>query len=116
MPVIQIVKEALDIGLQHPGTAHLHRAPPLRVQHLVSRTTRTEALGAVSKVLLVHRFEHYRHRPLENFVFEGGDLAIGRVSRPPPIGMCARLTGSARYRPDLNRSCSENRFSSRFAA
>ncbi len=41
---------------------------------------------------------------------------MGRVARPSPFGMRTRRTGGALYRPDLKRSSSDRRFSSRLAA
>src|SRR5882724_8147046 len=43
-------------------------------------------------------------------------MPLGRVCDPSPFGMWTRRTGGARYVPDLARSSSDWRFSSRFAA
>src|SRR6266498_6065759 len=43
-------------------------------------------------------------------------MPMGRLFVPSPFGMCTRRTGGAQYVPDLNRSRSDARFSSRFFA
>jgi site-specific DNA recombinase len=69
---IQVVVEALDVGLQDPAPIHLRETFPQGPYRLMRRSAGPEAIRAVLKVLLVDRFQHHRDRPLEDFVLEGG--------------------------------------------
>jgi hypothetical protein len=48
------------------------------------RAPRTEAVRAVQKVLLIDRFQHHRHRTLQNLVLQRGD---SDGARPLPVAL-----------------------------
>ena len=68
--MIQGVEEARDVSLQHPASMHLHQPFPQAVQCLVCRPLRPETVREVIEVLLVHRFQHHQHRPLQDLVLK----------------------------------------------
>ena len=89
-PSIERPKEVLDVELQHPAASHRHQPLPQGLQRLVCRSARTEAVRAVTEVLLVDRVQYHRHRALQHLVLEGRNpdrpglatIAFGDVDAP----------------------------------
>ncbi len=71
---------------------------------LESAAARTEALGAVQKVLLLHWLRHTINTARWSTLSSRVRIPIGLVvSFGPALGMWSRLTGGARQGPLLNR-------------
>jgi hypothetical protein len=73
MAVVQLIKEAPDIHLQHPPAAHSHQRPPEIAQCVMGRATRPEAVRTGQEVLFVDRLQHHCYGTLKHLVFEGGN-------------------------------------------
>src|SRR5262245_21486594 len=59
------------VEINHPTQSVAHEASTQRLQGLMSRATRPEAVRARKKVLLVDSLQHHDDRPLCHLVFEG---------------------------------------------
>src|SRR5215813_4715838 len=84
-------KIVFDIEIYHPTQSVAHEASTQRLQGLMSRATRPEAVGAGKKVLLVNGLQHHDDRPLRHLILEGwkaegpkrsGSIALGDVHPP----------------------------------
>ena len=99
MAVVQMVEELPDVHLEHPAATHRPSAACQSVfQRLVRRAPRPEAVRAVQKVLLVDRFQHHRHRPLQDLVLEGRNPDRARLAS-------RRLSGCAPAAPAAPGTC-----------
>src|SRR5215467_11554892 len=81
-------KVVFDVEIYHPTQSVAHEASTQRLQGLMSRATRPEAIRAGKKVLLVDGLQHHDDRPLRNLILEGwkaegpkrsGSVALGDV-------------------------------------
>ncbi len=71
--MIEGVEESRDVDLRNPPALHVHRLVPQRVQRLMRRAPRPEAVRAVHEVLLVDGVQRHHDRTLQDLVLEGGD-------------------------------------------
>src|SRR4026209_754169 len=69
--VVQLVKEAPDIHLQHPPTTQTHQLPPDIAEGIVSRRPRTQTVRAGQEVLFVDGFQHHHYGSLKHLVLQG---------------------------------------------
>ena len=95
LAVVQVVEVRLNVHVQHPAAAHLHDALAQRAQRVMCRALGSKPVRAVQKVLLVHRSQHHRHRPLQHFVRKSGD-----AQRPGLLAIAFRYV----YTPHRGRS------------
>src|SRR5215813_4911304 len=84
-------KIVFDVEIYHPTQSVAHEAGTQRLQGLMSRATRSEAVRAGKKILLVDGLQHHDNRPLRHLVLEGwkaewpkrsGSIALGDVHPP----------------------------------
>ncbi len=73
MPMVDAVEVVLDVDFEHPASLRVHHRLPQRLECVVGRPARPEAIRAVQEVLLVNSSQHHRHCPLEDLVLEGRD-------------------------------------------
>src|SRR5262245_26647542 len=80
-----------DVQLYHPPQSVAAEAGTQRLQGLMSRATRPEAVRAGKKVLLVDGLQHHDNRSLRHLILEGwkaerpkraGSIALGDVHPP----------------------------------
>src|SRR5262249_53582299 len=80
-----------DVEIYHPTQPVAHEASTQRLQGLMSRATRPEAVRAGKKVLLIDGLQDHDDRPLRHLVLEGwkaewpkrsGSIALGDVDPP----------------------------------
>src|SRR6202048_1524994 len=83
MSMIQRVKELPDVHFDDPTTSPCHGLLPQRLQRLVRRSPGPKAVRTVPKVLLVERFQHHDHRPLEDLVLVSRDAQGPRLGTGP---------------------------------
>src|SRR5215467_13923088 len=88
------------VEIYHPTQSVAHEASTQRLQGLMSRATRPEAIGAGKKVLLVDGLQDHDNRPLRHLVLEGwkaegpkrsSSIALGDVH--PPDRRCLVAAG-----------------------
>src|SRR5262249_53709900 len=60
-----------DIEIYYPTQSVAHEARMQRLQGLMSRATRPEAVRAGKEILLVDGLQHHDNRPLRHLVLEG---------------------------------------------
>src|SRR5262249_34902596 len=86
--------------IYHPTQSVAHEASTQRLQGLMSRATRPEAVRAGKKVLLGDGLQHHDNRPLRHLIFEGwkaegpkrsSSIALGDVH--PPDRRCLVAAG-----------------------
>src|SRR5215510_3165157 len=80
-----------DIEIYHPTQSVAHEASTQRLQGLMSRATRPEAVRTGKKILLVDGLQHHDDRPLCHLILEGwkaerpkrsGSISLGDVHPP----------------------------------
>src|SRR5215468_7669945 len=80
-----------DVEIYHPTQSVAREASTQRLQGLMSRATRPEAVRAGKKVLLINGLQDHDNRPLRHLIFEGwkaegpkrsGSIALGDVYPP----------------------------------
>src|SRR5215467_5778074 len=59
------------VEIYHPTQSVAHEASTQRLQGLMSRATRPEAVRAGEKVLFIDGLQHHDNRPLTHLIFEG---------------------------------------------
>src|SRR5437870_5670260 len=70
MAVVQLVKEAPNIHLQHPPTTQSHQLPPEIAKCIMSRATGPEAIRTGQEILFVDRFQHHCYGALKHLVLK----------------------------------------------
>src|SRR5258706_5261288 len=83
MAMVQLVKEAPDVHLQHPPATYPHQLPPEIAQCFVGRASGSKTIRAGQKVLLVDGFQHHGYGSLQHFVFKGGNPDRARLRTAP---------------------------------
>ena len=82
--MIERVKEALDVHVEHPPSAHVEETLIQDLESVMRRATGLEAVREVVEALLVDRLQEHRHRTLEDLVLERRDPDGARL-RPVPF-------------------------------
>src|SRR3712207_5222944 len=70
--MINRIVELANIQIDDPTALHLHQLAPKGFEGLMRRPSRAKAVGHVTELLLVHRFNHHEHGALEYLILEGG--------------------------------------------
>jgi len=91
---VERVKEAADIGVDHPAPPAHHLATD-DLHRVVRRSLRAKPERAAAEVGLEDRFDDELARRLHDPVLDGRD-AHGLVSERPGFGICTRRTGTGR--------------------
>jgi len=84
--MIHGVEKFSNVQINYPPPACPHRLLPQSLQRIVSRAPWSKPVGAVQKLLLVQRFQHHRHRPLEHLVLKGRYADRARLLPRCPLG------------------------------
>src|SRR5262249_55451886 len=93
-----------DVEIYHPTQSVAHEASTQRLQGLMRRATRPEAVRAGKKVLLVDGLQHHDDRPLRHLVLEGWH---GRIElHHGPANFWDRLRLLTHFIPSVVRSLS----------
>src|SRR6516164_5965846 len=74
-------KVVFDVEIYHPTQSMAHDTRAQRLQSLMSRATRPEAVRAGKKVLLVDGLQYHDNRPLPHLILEGWKAKWPKRSR-----------------------------------
>ena len=86
--MIQVIEKLADIYLKHPAAFGpiAHHLVAERLERLVCRSSRSEAVRTVQEVLFVDRFQQHHDRPLEELVLQGGNSERAGLSSGAAFG------------------------------
>ena len=89
---VHVIDVSTQIGIQDPADTLLHAPRTYRVQRCLRASTWPKAIGAVLEVLRINRFQHQRHRSLDDLGRERGlaDRALSPVVLLDPDALLGR--------------------------
>ena len=90
--VVDGVKEATNVRVEHPVHVSPTTSDRERVKRLMLITPGPETVGEAKKILLVNGVQNFDDRPLDNFVLQRGDpkrplSTAGLRNEHPPRGL-----------------------------
>src|SRR6202021_4069464 len=71
--LVEVIEEALDVGIKHIVHLFLHERIGQRIQRLMLAAPRTKSIREAEEVLLIDMVEDGDHCMLDDLVLQGGD-------------------------------------------